>query len=76
MPRQAALRQPVPEAANVTPVWLLPFWRLVRGNANGDYDLAWQLLPSHLPARTPMPDVHDAVRTVLQHGLIGRKSGS
>lgn len=57
---------------NVTPVWLLPFWRLVL--ALGDYNHAWEQLPRQLPLGTVLPNVHDAAAIFHAHGLHRVKS--
>lgn len=55
------------EADNVTPVWLLPFWRLVL--ALGDYNHAWKELPRQLPFGTVIPSVRDAAAIFHAYGL-------
>lgn len=55
--------------SNVTPAWLLPFWRLVKGEAMGDYAAAWKALPSHLPPSVKMPTVDVAAVILADHGL-------
>jgi len=54
---------------NVTPVWLLIFWRLVRGIAQGDYAIAFQLLPAHLPAGVTPPEITEAAAVPALHKL-------
>lgn len=55
---------------NVTPPWLLPFWRLVRTRAMGDYALAWRMLPSHLPAGMATPRMEELAAALVVHGLV------
>lgn len=57
------------ERSNVTPVWLLPFWRLVRGEAQGDYAKAWKELPNHLPKGVECPSIFAAAAIITDHGL-------
>lgn len=60
------------EYANVTPVWLLPFWRLVRGEANGDFAAAWKALPKYLPRTVKRPPMEEAAVILALHGLSDR----
>lgn len=57
------------EFTNVTPVWLLPFWRLLRGDARGDYARAWKALPNHLPRGYRRPTVMECATILVDHGL-------
>lgn len=56
-------------ASNVTPIWLLPFWRLVKGEAMGDYRAAYNALPRHLPPSVSRPTVEDLAIALAIHGL-------
>ncbi|RRY11504.1 hypothetical protein [Brucella anthropi] len=56
--------------SNVTPVWLLPYWRLVKGRAMGNYAAAWRALPDHLPPFTRLPTVEEAAIVLAQHGMV------
>lgn len=58
--------------SNVTPPWLLFFWRLVKGEAMGDYAAAWNALPSHLPPSLVMPTVDEAAVILADHDLTDR----
>lgn len=58
------------ERSNVTPVWLLPFWRLLRTEAQGDYAIAYRLLAKRLPTGTPIPTKEQTAIVLLDHGLI------
>ncbi len=58
------------EASNVTPVWLLPYWRLVKTEAKGDYATAWKRLPYRFPRAYPLPSIEEAVMVLLDHKLI------
>ncbi|PRA86938.1 hypothetical protein CQ054_07000 [Ochrobactrum sp. MYb29] len=58
--------------SNVTPVWLLSFWRLVKGEAMGNYAAAWRALPQHLPRFAHCPSVEEAAIVLAQHGLVSR----
>ncbi|PZU25009.1 MAG: hypothetical protein DI589_02105 [Shinella sp.] len=62
----------VVENSNVTPVWLLPFWRLVQGEANGDFAVAWKALPKHLPRKVKRPSMEEAAVILTLHGLSNR----
>lgn len=54
---------------NVTPVWLLPFLRLLKTRARGSFAVAYELLPLYLPKRVRRPS-RDAVALVMvYHGL-------
>lgn len=57
-------------SANVTPIWLLPFWRLVKGEAKGDYAAAWKALPKHMPRTFRRPSVEEAATVLVDHGLL------
>jgi len=57
------------EPSNVTPVWLLPFWRLVKGQAKGDFAAAWKALPSHLPRSVSRPSIEEAAMVLALHRL-------
>ncbi|NRF09393.1 hypothetical protein [Agrobacterium pusense] len=57
-------------ADNVTPVWLLPFWRLVKGEAMGDYAAAYRALPKHLPPSVRRPTVEETAIFLAIHGLV------
>lgn len=54
---------------NVTPVWLLIFWRLVRGDAKGDFAKAYRMLPRHIPAGTKSPSVEECAAIIAHHKL-------
>lgn len=41
--------------SNVTPVWLLPYLRLLKGAAGYDYCIAYELLPHYLPKGVSCP---------------------
>jgi hypothetical protein len=58
------------EPSNVTPAWLLPYWRLLRTRAQGDYALAWRLLPDHISPPSNMPSIVEAAITLADHRLI------
>lgn len=62
---------PAPELprANMAPAWVLPLMRLLRNEAQGDLAAAWQRLPRHLPAGTPLPDVNQAAKILVKLGL-------
>ena len=57
------------EESNVTPVWLLPFWRLVKGTAKGDYAAAFRALPDHLPSGVKAPTAPECALVLVDHGL-------
>jgi hypothetical protein len=66
---------PIPSSAkveflNVTPVWLLPFWRLVKGEARGSFCYAWNALPNHLPRGVKRPSIEALAETLYDHGLV------
>jgi hypothetical protein len=56
--------------SNVAPVWLLVYWRLVKGEAEGDFATAWRLLPQHLPAGVSAPSIEEAAVILIDHGLM------
>ncbi len=56
------------ECSNVTPVWLLCFWRLFR-QLGDDYHAAWKALPRHLPRGVKRPTVEECANTLYDHGL-------
>lgn len=56
--------------SNVTPPWVLAFWRILKSDAGGDYSVAWQLLPSRLNRGDRLPTVEEAVIVLLDHNLI------
>ena len=58
--------------SNVTPPWLLCFWRLVRGEAKGDFAAAWRLLPAALPIGVRCPTVAECALVLADHGLADR----
>lgn len=66
--QHARLMYPV---SNVTPVWLLPFWRLLRGQAEGDIKKAFSLLPCALPANVPLPSVAEVAVALVDYNLVG-----
>lgn len=70
MRSQAAKPHADLEFRNVTPVWLLPFWRLVRGEARGCFRQAWISLPNHLPRGMERPSVEDMAAALYDHGLV------
>lgn len=72
MHHRARLARLMVAQSNVTPVWLLIFWRLVKGEAMGDYAVAWKALPSHLPPSVKMPTVDVAAVILADHGLTDR----
>ncbi|KGD95691.1 hypothetical protein JL39_19725 [Rhizobium sp. YS-1r] len=57
------------EYSNVTPVWLLPFWRLVKGPAMGDYHAAFRMLPDRLPPGVKPPTDVECAVVLVDHGL-------
>lgn len=61
------------EETNVTPIWLLPFWRLVRGQAQGDFAAAYRMLPDHLPSRVKRPTKEQAAIVLVDHRLHDRR---
>ena len=61
--------QQIVATANVTPVWLLPFMRLVKGPAQGDYAKAYAMLPYHLPKRVRRPSTAVVAVVLAQHNL-------
>lgn len=58
--------------SNITPPWLLFFWRLVKGDAQGDYAKAWRLLPAHLPATVKCPSMVECAAVLVDHDLAER----
>jgi hypothetical protein len=64
---EARLLYPI---SNVTPVWLLPFWRLLRGQAKGDIRAAFNLLPAALPAGVLAPSVEEFAVALVDHQLV------
>ena len=62
---------PAPEMppTNTAPAWVLPLMRLLRNEAQGDLAAAWQRLPDHLRAGTPLPDVNQAAKILVNLGL-------
>ena len=59
-----------PVTTNVTPPWLLPYWRLVRGAARGNLAAAYRTLPKCLPYGVRMPTVQEIAIVLFDHGLI------
>ena len=55
--------------SNVTPVWLLVFWRLVRGEAGGDFAKAYRLLPDRIPAGTISPSIEECAAILAHYRL-------
>lgn len=70
MAQAARVIPPVISRSNVMPAWVLIFWRLYRGPAEGDYARAWSLLPAHLPTGHRRPDPHIAAQVLINHGLL------
>lgn len=58
------------ENSNVTPVWLLAYWRLVQGEASGDFAAAWRALPSHLQCGVRCPEIEEAAAILVLHRLV------
>jgi len=58
-----------PEPDNAAPSWVLPFMRLLKNEAKGDFEAAWQSLPAHLPKGVFLPSADDAAATLLRLGL-------
>lgn len=56
--------------SNVTPVWLLAYWRLIKGEAKGSYAEAWKALPNHLPRGVKCPSREEAAIILVDHHLI------
>ncbi len=56
-------------SSNITPVWLLPYWRLFRGQAQGDYALAFRMLPHCLPAGCRSPSLVECAVILAHHDL-------
>ena len=54
---------------NVTPIWLLVFLRLVRGEADGSFARAFAMLPSALPTLAPCPTKVEAAVVLAYHRL-------
>jgi hypothetical protein len=59
-------------ASNVIPFWLLCYWRLVRGEAQGDFAKAWEMLPSRLPRGMKCPRIEVLAIALVDHGLAER----
>lgn len=55
---------------NVTPVWLLIFWRLVKQTPNENYALAYSQLKKHLPAKYKMPTVEEVAAILALNKLV------
>jgi len=55
--------------SNVTPIWLLYYWRLLRGKAAGDYAAAFRLLPDYLPQGMQAPTIPECALVLADHGL-------
>lgn len=53
----------------VTPIWLLVFLRLVRGDADGSFARAFAMLPSALPALAPCPSKVEVAVVLAYHRL-------
>jgi hypothetical protein len=73
MHNRAYIARLLVEPSNVTPVWLLSFWRLVKGEAMGDYHAAWKALPDRLPPCVQMPTVDEIAVVLVDHGLADAK---
>ncbi len=56
--------------SNVTPVWLLFYWRLLKGEAEGDHAEAWSALPDYLPPDIRCPSLDEAAVILVDHELI------
>ncbi|KAB2752255.1 hypothetical protein [Brucella anthropi] len=56
--------------SNVTPVWVLFYWRLLKGKAEGDHAEAWSALPEYLPSNIRCPTLDEAAVILVDHGLI------
>ncbi len=66
--------QPAPQPKikapdNAAPPWVLPFMRLLKTEAGGDFGRAWEALPDHLPNGVSCPTTEDAAATLLRLGL-------
>jgi hypothetical protein len=70
MPVTSAQDRLLVARSNVTPAWLLPFWRLVKTRARGDFAIAWRMLPDHLPADVKIPPMEVAAVVLIDHGLL------
>lgn len=55
--------------SNVMPVWFLPFWRLVKGEAEGSFHAAFVALPVHLPRGVRCPTAEELAIVLVDHGL-------
>lgn len=62
-------RQNFPRS-NVTPVWLLCYWRLLRGPAKGDYAIAFHLLLRHLPTNCYRPTAEECALVLVDNRLV------
>ena len=60
--------QSLPE--NAEPPWLLPFMRLLKGEAEGDVSTAWKHLPKVLPRGVSLPSEEEAAVVILRLGLV------
>jgi hypothetical protein len=56
--------------SNVTPAWLLTYWRLYKGEANGDHATAIRMLRSRLPVGARPPAIDEVIVVLLDHRLI------
>lgn len=54
---------------NVTPVWLLPYMRMLRGPAQGDYLRAYKLLRYVLPRNVRLPSKEIVSLVLARHEL-------
>ncbi len=54
---------------NAAPPWVLPFMRLLKGEAQGDIGAAWMALPDNVPEGVQIPSLEDAADVLDQWGL-------
>jgi hypothetical protein len=52
---------------NVTPPWLLPYWRVWKTEASGDYALAYNLLNTRMLG---VPSREEVALVLLKNGLV------
>lgn len=66
---------PVPEPelkdtnGNTAPPWVLPFMRLLKGEAHGDLSIAWTALPDCVPSGVDIPTQEEAATIIMDWGL-------
>jgi hypothetical protein len=70
VPETPPAAQPAIPVENTAPPWVLPFMRLLRGDAGGNLASAWAALPDHLPQGVDCPTQEDAAVILVNWGLV------